>query len=388
MPDDALPDAAERLECGCLPTQPVCAHHRRLVEYARAFDPSSEPSHLPDLVLRPTLRTWLSEFDTFRTVLLALLVVGVPILTVTAGATVRFALGELAVFLTPIALFLLTFPNRRITLDPRARTVHVRDWRRKTTHLVVDGSMRAKGFRYVELPVTAQAVNVVLWTPDAAVRLDQRIWGLDQLDDLVLVLGVPVGGAYSDQDVEEMFPGTTPLIARRPKTFAAVILVSVLVAVIGFGVAVAVLRADEPAARGTDEPSQAERNGARPTSMPVEVASRQDALDASLRKVLGDASWVTTSTIHRCDEQPGWQREVVHSLLQGGRAPSDRLAASFTTTIEKAGLSVEESTLTGDRLVVAQYADDTGAGLRVYVTGSESPAASIYSNSECVVTPS
>lgn len=232
------PVDTEALPCGCTVAKPVCERHRRLYEYAKAFrnHDRTATSALPDLVLQPTFATWWSEFDTFRKVLLALLVIGVPLTVLVLGTDPLVALALFCLLTATVAAFLPTVPNRRLVLEPRTRTVRYRNWRRKTVALRVDADMRAAAFLHVDVGVTTPAINVVLWTSRAVARLDQRLWGLRQLEDLVFVLGVPVGGIAGEKDIEAMFPGTLPPISRHPVAFGLGLVGLVFVVLIAGGV--------------------------------------------------------------------------------------------------------------------------------------------------------
>ena len=380
--DDVLP-------CGC-GSVPVCEHHLRLGEYATAFrgDPPVA-SDLPDLVLQASFTTWLSEVDRFRKTLFVVLVIGFPLVVSIVGRNVLFGVAVFSMFAVPIAVLLLTIPNNRLILDPRAKAVTFRNWRRKSVVLQVDDQMRAAAFQYLDVGVTQSAITVVLWRPDGIARMDQRAWGYGQLEDLIVVLGVPVGGIAGDEDIEAAFPGSLSPLAKHPARSAfGIVTVGVVVFIAAAAVFGRSAETDEPTKR---EPTVAEVNGPKPSAMPPDVAVRQDSLDTALQQVVGLTEWSEESRIHTCPEQEGWQREVTYRSVSGGNAPD--LVAQVTAAVEEdeQGLVVDRAEASGGTLIISTaYGSETGADARLYVyayrASGEFGQVSITTNSECVVT--
>ncbi len=386
------------MECGCTPDELVCAHHLNLRSYQQAFAGTST-SALPVLVLRPTVKTFWSEFDRWRKVYLVILVLGMPTGAFFAGAERKWILLFAAVLAGVCVMTVLLMLVKKVTLDPARREVRVRSWRGKTETLRVDGEMRGAAFQYIGLGVTAFAANLVLWTPTANARLDSRQWGVDQLDSIAFVLGVHVGGLYGDADIAEAFPGVVPASVKHPVRTALMIVGVLLALVIGVAALFLVLTDDDgdDTREESSQPSSAAINGPRPSSLPAEVTAKQEALDESLKQVFAsDVTWTSESAFRPCDEQPGWQRENHYSVQEGARLPDDALADAFDTAVEEADLvPASGDSATSRRLVVrTEYGSETGAGARAYVSGFEATdsydafaSADIYTQSDCVVTP-
>lgn len=385
-------------ECGCTPDELVCAHHLNLLAYKRAFA-GTATSALPPLVLRPTLKTFWSEFDAWRKLYLAILVIGLPAGAYFGGAEGKWVLLFAAVLVGLCGVIVLTMLVKTVTLDPADRVVRARSWRGRTATLHVDDEMRAAAFQYLGYGVTSFTANLVLWTPTAHTRLDSRQWGVDQLDSIAFVLGVHVGGLYGDADIAEAFPGVVPKSVKHPVRTALVILGVLLALVIGLAALFVMLTQDDDDGAGDERPqlTSVEVNGPKPSSLPADVTARQDALDESLKKVFAsDVAWTSASTIRPCDEQPGWQRENSYSVQEGARLPDAALAAAFDTTVEKFGLvPVPDDQASGLRLEPrTEYGSRSGAGARAYIRGFEATdsyaafaSASIYTQSDCVITP-
>lgn len=385
-------------DCACTADELVCAHHLNLLAYKQAFARGSAGG-LPVMVLRPTLRTFWSEFDNWRKFYLAVLVIGPPAGALFGGGDVGLALLIAAALLGLCALVLLFVLVQRVTLDPANRVVRYRNWRGKTVTLKVDDQMRAAAFRYIGVGVTAFAANLVLWTPTASARLDSRQWGVDQLDSISFVLGATVGGLYADEDIAREFPGVLPASSAHPVRTALIVLAVLLALVIGAAVLVLAFGPDssDDSADRDAEPTSIEVNGPRPTALPADVTARHDALDDSLKKVLAsDVTWTSETSFRPCNEQPGWQRENRYSVQEGARLPDDKLTSAFDAAVQEAGLvPVPAEDATPNRLVLStEYDSETGAGARAYLTGFEAtdrnPAfasASLYTQSDCVVTP-
>jgi hypothetical protein len=384
MPDETTTDV---LPCGCGDTL-VCERHRRLAEYATAFrGDRASPSQLPDLVLQASFKTWFSEVDRFRKVLFLVFVIVAPVVTSIVGRNVLFGMVVFLLFAVPISVLLLTIPNNRLVLDPRAKKVTFRNWRRKSVVLPVDDQMRAAAFQYLDIGVTQSAITVVLWTPTGVARMDQRAWGYSQLEDLVVVLGVSVGGLAGDKEIEAAFPGTLPTLAKHPVASAFGVVAFIAVLVVAAAIIVSLPDDNQPDVRAR-EPSVTNLNGPKPASMPPEVASRHDALNAALQQAVGVTEWTAETEIHPCPEQDGWQRETTYTSVGGGVTPD--VAAQFTDAAEDHGLVVDtaDTSDAGTLTISTEYGSDTGADARVYVRDYETSGkfydARLVTNSECV----
>ncbi|KAA1376370.1 magnesium transporter [Aeromicrobium fastidiosum] len=397
MPDKT--DDTFSPDCGCTDGNLVCAHHQNLYAYKQAFA-GRTTARLPVLTVRPTLRTFWSEFDGSRKFLLAILLLGIPTIAFLRGLGVVATLLLIATLIGACALPVAGMLVKKLTLDPANGAVRSRNWRGKTVTLRVDDEMQAAAFQYLALGVTSFAANVVLWTPSGFARLDQRQWGVDNLDDIVFVLGVRVGGVYGDEDIAREFPGVVPAAVMHPRTTAAIGIVVALFLVIGIGAMVAAFNPDhedDDVGGQRREPTSVEVNGPKPTSLPPEVVARQDALDESLKKALaGKVSWESESAFRPCDEQPGWQRENRYSVQEGARFPGDEVTEAFDAAVRASGLvPVPDDRATNLSTVLStEYDSPTGAGARAYISAFEATSSydatsgvSVFTQSDCVITP-